>query len=63
VAILVLSADGTWKQLATTTDDGVETIVVTNLPPTTYFNFQQPNGEWAKLGAVESAGVLTLCVA
>lgn len=63
MAILVPSADGVWKQLATVVVDGAEALVVTNAAPTTFFNLQQPNGEWAKIGAVESAGVLTLCVA
>lgn len=62
MAILVPSADGTWKQLASTEVDGRHYLSITYLAPTTFFNFQQPNGEWAKLGAIENAGILTLCV-
>ena len=61
--ILVLSEDGSWKVLATADVGGMQALVVTSAPPTTFFNIPQPEGGWVKIGAVESAGVLTLCVA
>jgi hypothetical protein len=61
-ALVVISAEGEWAQIATEADADTVRLLTSTDTATTFFNLQQPNGGWARIGAVVSAGVLVLCV-